>query len=110
MNRIDFIKFREAIVWEFRFLRKRLSHGETTIKVDFNGVPVVLLSVSEFSPSMCDPCFNQLICTIRETIRAHPKTMFVNQCLFYREEPVELMRLTEGLKLKKMMEESHDRS
>ena len=105
MNRIDFTKFREAIIWEFRFLRKRLSHGETTIKVEFNGVPVVLLSVSEFSQSMCDPCFNQLICTIHEMIRAHPKTMFVNQCLFYRDEPAYLMRLTEGPKLEKMMED-----
>ena len=108
MNRIDFIKFKEAIIMEFRLLRQRLSHGETTIKVDFHGTPVILISVSEFSPCKCDPCFNQLICELRGMVRTYPGTRFVNQCLFYREEPTELMKLSVEPGLR-MMEGSYEK-
>jgi len=107
MNRNDYYRFIQSVENELKLLRKKISSGNTTITVDIYGTKIMMLSVQEFSHPICDTCFNQLICQIWETVRCCPGNRFVNRCIFFREEPTELINIQMEHEMKKieMMEE-----
>ena len=107
MNWREYTDFRVEIDRIFQTLRPMLASGMTEVKIHIYDTPVTLVRVGDYHPYKCDVCFNQLICSLRQIVRSSTNK-YVDQCLFFREEPVELMKLNVEQQINRLMEESDE--